>query len=194
MGEIPVNDITFNQLVVALVFECPSSIRKKVIDKEADDHKKKIEVYSPVSSRKKSFREQNITKDLLTTILTQMRRPLQQNKAYFVLEYSDDVIKRVESLTKSSTLKDPNFELIVMKKRGDMSESEAIFYYIRNAFAHGSFEVKHFDSLKVYYFESSKDKNIKAMMRLRESTLLQFAKLSQMDASQIKSFQKKRRS
>ena len=47
-----------------------------------------------------------------------------------------------------------------------------IFYYIRNALAHGSFMVNG----DIYSFESSKDGTTKAAIRLREETLLKWIK------------------
>ena len=60
--------------------------------------------------------------------------------------------------------------MIVIAERSDMSLTSSIFYYIRNAFAHGSFMVDG----DVYSFESSKDGTIKAAIRLREKTLLKW--------------------
>jgi len=71
-----------------------------------------------------------------------------------------------------------------------MSDAEAIYYYIRNAFAHGSFEVAEQAGRRIYLIESSKDGIIKARMRLREETLLHYIELANMTPAEIKALQK----
>ena len=73
-------------------------------------------------------------------------------------------------IEKNIGLSDPNFEMIIMHTRNDMSKACAIFYYIRNGFAHGLFDVKN----NIYCFESSKNGVTKAKVRLKEETLLKW--------------------
>ena len=70
-----------------------------------------------------------------------------------------------------------------------MSDAEVIYYYIRNAFAHGSFEVT---SDRVYKLESKKKESVKAQMMLKETTLLKIADLSRKNRKQIEALQKKK--
>ena len=50
----------------------------------------------------------------------------------------------------------------------DMFRTRTLFYMIRNALAHGLFENKG----NVYYFKAEKDKKLKALMRLKYTTLI----------------------
>ena len=84
--------------------------------------------------------------------------------------------QEVNKIEKSSTLSDKYFELIAMTERSDMSKTSAIFYYIRNAFAHGSFSVIKDEARTIYYLESAKADTVKAQIRLREETLLKWIK------------------
>ena len=89
-------------------------------------------------------------------------------------------------------MSDTNFELVVFQKRTDMSDTEAFYYYIRNAFAHGSFEIINTDSGKIYKLEleSGKDDSVKAQMRLKESSLKRYIDYSMLSASEVKALQK----
>ena len=73
-----------------------------------------------------------------------------------------------------------------------MPDTEAIYYYIRNAFAHGSFEFTDVGDRRILVLESSKDGKLKAQMRLRESTLLKMIELSRKTATEIYGMQKKK--
>lgn len=53
---------------------------------------------------------------------------------------------------------------------------------IRNAFAHGSFEVIG----KIYYFECYNKEDLRAIIRLKEKTLLSWIELIHIDISKLK--------
>ena len=76
--------------------------------------------------------------------------------------------------------------MIVFTKRSDMNITASIFYYIRNAFAHGSFSV----SDRIYYFESSKKGKVLAQIRLHEQTLVKWIELFNSKPDEIKSHKK----
>ncbi len=174
-SKIPITDKNFQTIITALVFNCPSSINKQ-----------------PVSARKTSFTRRGVIKHYLTTILAQIRHPLAQNNAYHPVEDSSIAIaERTQQIIKNSPLSDSNFDLIVFNKRNDMPDTEAIFYYIRNAFAHGSFEVISIrGGSRIYFLESKKNETIKALMRLKESTLLHYVKLSELSVTEIVALRK----
>ena len=71
-----------------------------------------------------------------------------------------------------------------------MSDPEAFYYYIRNAFAHGSFEVIPTNNGNVYLLESSKDGAVKAQMRLKETSLIEYIRLANLTATEIKALQR----
>lgn len=64
---------------------------------------------------------------------------------------------------------------------------------IRNAFAHGSFSVENVDGQHIYCLESAKDGSLRARMRLREETLLEWMKLIEMPVGDAKTYQTKNR-
>ncbi len=133
----------FRDLIVGFVFNCPSSIRKppKRGDKQRKTPKCKTE-YKGVSARQCSFRNNGVEGGYLTTILAHIRRPLALYGTYAVLSSEESVEDKINEITRNSTLSSSDFEIVVYQERTDMSNTEAIYYYIRNAFAHGSFEVK----------------------------------------------------
>lgn len=122
----------------------------------------------------------------MNTILAYIRRPMANMGTYVALSTNESVENTVRNIIQISSLSDDSYDIMVYHKRTDMPDTEAIFYYIRNAFAHGSFEVKSNGKIKIYLLESRKNDIIKAQMRLREKTLLEYAKISQMNASDIK--------
>lgn len=106
---------------------------------------------------------------------------------YVKLGPKEDVEKTRRALGADSKLADLNFEFIVFRERNDIPDTEAIFYYIRNAFAHGSFEIKETGGNSVFLLESRKANSVKAQMRLKEKTLRYYRELAAMSCSKNKS-------
>ena len=174
-AKIPIDQKNFWEIIDAFVFCCPSSIKRK-------------ETYRDVSARKCSFRARGINGKLLTSLVAKLKQPFVKNGTYAVLKHSsDNVESRVQQIMKSVSLGDSNYDLMVFKHRHDMPITEAIYYYIRNAFAHGSFEVKNNNGSYIYLLECSNKKQIVARMRIKEKTLLEIAKLSKLSAKELKS-------
>ena len=192
---IPVSNETFQILIKNLVFECPSCTRKgKSTKKKNFEAKGKKELqYYPVSARNMSFKRRGITGGFLITILAEIRRPLCRNNAYMVIKSSDaiSVTETVESILENTKNGDDMFELMVYQERTDMPDTEAIYYYIRNSFAHGSFEVITQSGQVVYLLESSKEGKKKALMRLKEKTLIYYTQLEKMSIDEIIALRKK---
>lgn len=191
---IPITNMAFQEIVSGLVFNCPSSTLFKVaigVDERGKTKYKKK--YKPVSVRGSSFRSRGIEKSLFETILAQIRRPLNNINTYMLIDSSESVERAVDSIMCSVSLGDPYYEMIVFQKRPDMSNAEALYYYLRNAFAHGSFEVVSTNNGNVYLLESSKDSNVKARMRLKESSLLEYIRLANFTAGEIRNIQRRRK-
>ena len=180
---IPVKNADFQNIICNLLFLCPVCTRHT--------QKGNKTKFKPVSMRKCDFHSRGIRGNLLTTILADIRRPLIKVNGYASLAPDDDVEKAMSSIIQSSTNSDANFEVLVYKTRSDMPDSEAIFYYIRNAFAHGSFE--YVPEKQLYLLESKKKDEVKAQMRLKESTLLHYSQLARMDAREILKLQGKKK-
>ncbi len=174
---VPLSNENFRKIINGFVFECPTSIRKT---------KNKKTTYQRVSVRGKSFRDKNINKDLLKTLAAQIKRYL-KNGFYRKVKTSNEI-----TMNEMPThFKDKKFEFIIFRNREDMSDIETIFYCIRNALAHGSFEVISSENHKIYEFESSKDGDIKSRMRLKEETLLKILDLASLKSKEIKGLKKK---
>ena len=191
-ASIPIDRKEFVSIIDDFVFNCPSSVMHQIKDKESKDKQKKKYEYRQVSARRSSFRQRGISGSLLTTILSQIRKPLQKNNAYYVMNTNESVTEQANMIVRSASLADPYFDFMVFHKRSDMSETESVYYYIRNAFAHGSFEVIDTQNEEqIYKLQSKKEDTVKAQMRLKESTLKKIACLSRYTPQQIKSMQKK---
>lgn len=164
-GKIPLESKNFKSILEFYLFQCPCEIKK-------GSKKKHNEMYSRVSARGSTLREYGWTDGCLNTLLAAMKDTSSKQLTYRHLPANSEILDEVKSIKKNSTLSDPNFEMIVFVKHPKMSVTSSIFYYIRNAFAHGSFSVDG----DVYCFECSKDGIIKAVIRLREKTLLKWIK------------------
>lgn len=174
-------DSTFYAIINDLVFHCPSSHRKKKDGKST---------YYPVSNRNNSFRERKIEKTLLATLLSCIKALFDDNSFRIIKKNAICVSELVNDIQRSS--KDAYKELFVCMENTNMSDAETVFYYIRNAFAHGSFEVVCEKGKRIYILESKKEEMIKARMRLTEETLLEICKLSKLKASDLRKKQKKK--
>ena len=188
---IPTTDPIFQDIVCGLVFNCPSSTEHKVKVGVNEQGKARYKsTYKSVSAREVSFRRRGISKSLFVTILAQIRRPLNAKKTYALIQPSESVEFTVDSIMSTTSMGDPFFELIVFQKRNDMSDTEAFYYYLRNAFAHGLFEVVPTNGGKVYLLESSKNGAIKAQMRLKENSLMEYIRLASLSVAEIKALQR----
>ena len=181
-------------LMIDFVLDCPSTVRHKTSAKKGDkgSRKKKI-VYDPVSARHSSFRERGITGHLLTTVLSQIRGPLAKSGTYACLPASSSVENEVSRMLNGTNNSDKYYDYIVFLSRSDMPDTEALFYYIRNSFAHGSFEIVESANGRTFLLESSKKDCLKAKMRLRQSTLKSMADLSRLKAVDISKLQRRKR-
>lgn len=192
-SRIPHNDESFGELIRGFVIECPVCREKKIKDgKTADGKTKYIVTKNPISARDSTFRSRNVSGNLLTTLMAQIRRPLAAKSSYALIKNKESVENKVNEIIEHSNQKDEDFEVVVFQNRTDMSDVEAFYYSIRNAFAHGSFEIIQSRSGRVYKLESSRDGEIKAQMRLKESSLLKYVDYSKYDVKKIKALQNKR--
>ena len=191
---IPSGDIKFLHIIEGLVFNCPSSIERKKKDGSYKNGNTRNKIdYKPVSARNVSFRSRGIEGDLFITLLATIRRPLLGNKTYANIPSNQSVETTMDNIIKSVELSDPLFEVMVYQTRDDMPALEAVYYYIRNAFAHGSFEVSKTSSGNIYILESAKDGKVKAQMRLKESTLEEYIRLASLTSAGIKALRKQKK-
>ena len=177
------------------VLHCPASNRSYVKDGTwLDGKKKRKKIYKDVSARDCSFHRNGITGNLLSTILAEIRRPIAKQGLFQIIKTDVDVAMTTRVLLNGRTGNDHWPDLIVIHTRSDMPDSESIYYYIRNAFAHGSFEiVRENKKQPVYRFESKKDGVIKARMQLKENTLIRLKELAEMGPKEIKQLQRRKK-
>ena len=67
----------------------------------------------------------------------------------------------------------PTDEYCVFLKYDEKSVMQSLYSAIRNAFAHGSFSVRQYSGVKIYFFANEK-KYLKAEIILQENTLLKW--------------------
>jgi hypothetical protein len=193
VDKVPDENENFNKIVYGLVIKCPSSmnIQGKKDSKNSEITNKPK--YKYVSNLNCSFRYRNINDKLLTTLLCLLKKSILKG-TYKSISASDSVEDNVNQIISNSHYSDKNYDLIVFKERQDMSKVEAIYYYIRNSFAHGSFEVKYVNGKYVYWLESGKNGDIKAQMRLSEDTLMKYINYASKSADEIRQIQKPQKS
>lgn len=154
--------------------------------KRPDGKKSKSRFYQSVSARNTSFHARGISGGLFLTILGEITGPLKRKDRYIKVENGQTVEEVAASAVKRLGSDAMKRDLLVFAPRSDMPDTEAIFYYIRNAFAHGSFEVQDVDCRRMYLLESDKKGKPLAMMRLSEQTLLHYAQLAHLSVKEIK--------
>lgn len=84
----------------------------------------------------------------------------------------------LESTFNKVEIVSPPDEYCVFLKYGENTVMQSLFSAIRNAFAHGSFNVKSYGGVRIYFLVNYK-KYKKAQMVLQENTLLSWMKLVQ---------------
>ncbi len=175
--EIPFDNKNFQKILKFYLFECHS-------EHTFDNKKgKKREKYKPVSLRGKSLREMGWESSNATSLISNMKTTASRNLYYDYKESVEEFKENLKRIECDPQIADTNFDMIVFLNRNDMNKANAILYYIRNAFAHGSFTIDN----GIYYFESSKNNNIKALIRLREQTLLNWIELINSKPEALKS-------
>lgn len=163
---IPYKSSSFQRILDFYLFHCPCEIEKhpKNAPKE----------YCKVSMRATTLRAQGWTKGNLNMLLAAMKHTSSGTLEYHLYKSVADIGSEVKRIERNSSLSDDNFEMIVITERSDMSKTSSIFYYIRNALAHGSFSTMDNNGERTYYLESAKGNKINAQIRLREKTLLEW--------------------
>ena len=183
---IPLSETNFQKIVDFYLFNCPCEIEKGT-------KKKGTKTYTKVSKRASTLRKQGWTGGHLNTLLAAMKRTSSNHLEYHPVESGKDIIKETANIEKNASMSDKNFEMIIFAKRTDMNLTSSIFYYIRNAFAHGSFSVISDNARKIYYLESEKEGVVKARIRLNEETLLKWIKDFALSPSVLRSELEKNR-
>lgn len=177
--KIPLDDANFQKIIDFYLFNCPVIYRQK---------KGNVISYKPVSERSKTFMDQGWVNYMIPTLLSEMKRASNKLK-YHILKKDDKPNDILDGYIKE----DEHNEIVMFSKRDDMGDTYAIFYGIRNAFAHGSFSVIKCNEEMIYFLQSKKEKGIKTIMKLNEKTLLKWIELFNSTVDDLKAIKRERR-
>jgi hypothetical protein len=177
--KIPLNDGNFQKIIDFYLFNCPVIYRQK---------KGKVISYKPVSARSKTFIDQGWVNHMIPTLLSEMKQT-SKNLKYHILSSSEDPVSIMDYYSRD----DENNEIVAFLEREDMGNTYAIFYGIRNAFAHGSFSVIKCNKETIYLLQSKKEKDIKTIMKLNEKTLLKWIELFNSTVEELKEIKQNRK-
>ncbi|MDM8299302.1 hypothetical protein QUW00_00055 [Collinsella tanakaei] len=95
-------------------------------------------------------------------------------------DWKKTTIKSIEKDLKSLDRLDRydcSFEFAIHTVKNGLGKTEALFYFIRNAFAHGGFRISTYKGEHYFVLENRKNGSIRGRAILKESTLLSWAKL-----------------
>ena len=180
-SKIPFNSKNFQKILQFYLFECPVETYRHV-KKEKEDISERENQINPrynyhfyrVSHSGVSFADKGLVGSKLNSFRAAMKRVAETN----ILLLAVNEIPKI----------DYGQEYIVIKKNHDhVSDTNGLFYCIRNAFAHGNFEVT---ESKEYYFENRDNDKLKGVAKLKEKTLLSWIDLFNLDIDEIKKARK----
>ena len=158
--EIPFKDANFQKVLEFYLFNCPVLHQNNK---------------TRVSQRGRTFEERDITGRSLTKLLSEMKaKPASGTLLYQCLETGSNDFAQIEQRNRAHDL---NFEMVIFIENSDLKKTRTIFYAIRNGLAHGSFSVSGTGEKRTYCIETRKDGALKARIRLREKTLLNWIEL-----------------
>lgn len=177
MNPIPLSSKNFQRIIQFYLFETPvRTYNKKIKDVQGatidQPHPKYNYEFKKVSKRGITFVDRNLDGAKLNTLRAAMIRVT----GVKLMAVEDGVTETVNEI-------DPSAEYIVIKKNdNNVSITEGYFYCIRNAFAHGDFDIDG----KVYTLRNEAGGKVKGVARLKESSLLAWIDLVSMDIENIK--------
>lgn len=172
MSPIPLTNKAFQRIIQFYLFECPVRTYRRVTKEmpgrtEEQPHPKYNFNFKKVSKRGITFADRGLDGAKLNTLRAAM--------------------KRVANVTMEAVVGEvvaPEAEEYIVIKKNDqnISITEGYFYCIRNALAHGDFDVEK----GVYELRNRSDETIKGLARLKEKTLLKWIELVDMTAEELK--------
>ena len=179
MNTIPLARKDFQRIIQFYLFETPvrtyerSGKKGGPVTKDQPDPKYNY-LFKKVSKRGITFADRNLDGSKLNSLRAAMARV--SNVKFIVVDDYAEVMKAASSF-------DEDTEYLVIKRNYEnVSVTEGYFYFIRNAFAHGDFDVDG----KIYTLKNEKNGNVKGMARIKEDSLLAWIDLVNMDAEDIK--------
>ena len=179
MNPIPLSSKNFQRIIQFYLFESPTRTfqrkKKSVIGATPDQpHPKYNFIFKNVSKRGKTFAERGLDGSNLNSLRAAMQRVTKVNLV--AVDSEKELIDKADSMS-------PNEEYLIIKRNKDnVSVTEGYFYCIRNSFAHGDFDVER----KIYILKNEDHDTIKGLARIKESSLLAWIELVNMDIDDIK--------
>ncbi len=180
---IPLENGNFQKIIDFYLFNCPSEIKNV-------NEKKGTVTYEKVSQKAVTLREKEWKDGGIQSLLAAMKKTNSKHLCYENCK-KGQVLEKQNMLENEKDKNDSFFEMIVFQTRGDMNDTSSIYYYIRNALAHGSFSVVEHNNKTTYFFESAKNDTITARIRLREETLLNWIVLFNSTADDLRKSNKR---
>lgn len=129
---------------------------------------------SGVSNKGKSFKEYGWEESNYATLHARMRRVSgfpNPKRPDWIVAAVKDVEAELAALGRLDDYK-CSFEFAVHNQKDGHNKTEALFYLIRNAFAHGGFRINEYEGQRFYVFENRHDGKIKGRAIFQEKTLL----------------------
>ena len=166
---VPLYRKNFQRIILFYLFRCPVCKYASVNGSEGG---KKLEKTRKTSSLAKTLADYGIHGGGLVSLRKRMLFAVSTKPiGYMSLEtYSDS-----EVFNKSTIILEKKYDeyILIVKNQSKLSQTDSIFYTIRNAFAHGSFFVD--DSW--YYFENYHKSKYLGRIKVKEKTLLKWIEL-----------------
>lgn len=189
---IPLTSKAFLSIIDFYLFNCPARTHNEPNMKLTPDvrYDEAHYVFRNVCWRGKNFKDRGLDGGKLNSLRAAMMRMADSGKIEYQYYSADEDIVSLECISDSCKC-DPTSEFII-RKGSNISQTEGIFYAIRNSFAHGSFEVCKVVSdgkkraITMYKLENIKKGKTKAIIQLREKTLLNWIELVNMPIEEIK--------
>lgn len=152
-------------------------------------------IQSPVpgaSVKGETFKKQGWKKHSFLSLQAQMRSSSKNfTKANWITSSTKDIPKELQNLGRFDNF-DCSFEFAVHTVKSGLNQTEALFYFIRNSFAHGGYRKCKYENDIYYVFENRQGKRLKGRAVLAESTLLAWINLVKKGPSAVPSNRKRR--
>lgn len=132
-----------------------------------------------VSSKGVELSEYGWKKSSLLTLHAEMRKisnfPGSKNQ-WWISVTTNEIEKELQRIGRLDNY-DCSFEFAVHTVRDGLNKTEALFYLIRNSFAHGGFRKHKYEGEIYYAFENQNNGMLKGRAIFREQTLLNWIKV-----------------
>lgn len=131
---------------------------------------------SGVSSKGTSFSELGWKGGSFNTLHARMKKASQFPSKNWIAVSSKKIEERLREINRLAKY-DCSFEFAIHAIKDGLNKTEGLFYFIRNAFAHGGFATSSFKGEKYYVLENRQGSKLKGRAVIRETTLLNWIKI-----------------